>query len=124
MIIKRHIVATVAATAFAFTATTAAFAHAHLVRATPAAGGTVHDAPGEVVLRFNEKLETAFSTVVVRDAAGKQVDKADGQVDKADHTVMKVSLQPLTPGVYKVEWRALSTDTHKSNGDFAFTISQ
>lgn len=101
-----------------------ASAHAHLVRATPAAGGTVQTAPNEVTLRFNEKLENTFSSVTVRDAAGKQIDKGDPRVDKADRAVMRISLPPLSPGVYKVEWRALSTDTHKSNGDFTFQVGE
>jgi copper resistance protein C len=102
----------------------AALAHAHLVRAVPAVGGTVSTAPSEVTLRFNEKLERAFSSVVVRDAAGKQVDKGDGTVDKTDRTMMRVLLQPLEPGVYKVEWRAVSADTHKVNGDFTFIVGE
>jgi methionine-rich copper-binding protein CopC len=65
----------------------AAFAHAQLVRATPAVGGTVHEAPTAVTLRFSEKLEPKFSSVVVRDATGKQVDKGDSAVDKADRMV-------------------------------------
>ena len=84
----------------------AADAHAHLVRAIPAAGATLEAAPSEVTLRFNEKLERAFSSIVVRDATGKQVDKGEGSVDRADRTTMRVSLQPLQPGMYKVEWRA------------------
>ncbi|HWN51279.1 MAG TPA: copper resistance protein CopC, partial [Xanthobacteraceae bacterium] len=83
----------------------AAVAHANLVRAVPAAGGTVHAAPSEVTLRFSEKLEPKFSSVVVRDAAGKQVDKGESTVDKADRMVIRVLLPPLEPGVYKVEWR-------------------
>jgi methionine-rich copper-binding protein CopC len=102
----------------------AASAHAHLVRATPAVGGTVQNAPNEVMLRFNEKLENAFSSVAVRDAAGRQIDKGDAHVDKADRATMRISLPPLSPGVYKVEWRALSTDTHKSNGDFTFQVAE
>jgi copper resistance protein C len=102
----------------------AAFAHAHLVRATPAAGGAVPTAPSEVVLRFSEKLENVFSSVVVRDSTGKQIDKGDAHVDKGDHAVMKISLPPLSPGVYKVEWKALSTDTHKTNGDFTFQVGE
>ena len=103
----------------------AALAHAHLVRAVPAAGGTVSTTPSEVTLRFNEKLERAFSSVVVRDAAGKQVDKGDAAVDRNDRTIMRVMLQqPLEPGVYKVEWRAVSADTHKVNGDFTFTVGE
>jgi len=101
-----------------------ALAHAHLVRAVPAAGGTVQAAPSEVTLRFSEKLEPKFSSVVVRDAAGKQVDKGDPIVDKADRTVIRVLLPLLEPGVYKVEWRAVSTDTHKVDGDFTFKVGE
>ncbi len=110
--------------AMTLAATTAAMAHAHLVRATPAVGGTVSEAPKEIVLRFNEKLESSFSTVAVRDAAGKQVNKVDPQVDKADRFVLRASLPALSPGVYKVEWQVMSTDTHKVNGNFTFTVGQ
>jgi methionine-rich copper-binding protein CopC len=124
MTIGRSIFGLAAGAAVTLFAAAPAFAHAHLVRATPAAGGTVHEAPAEVLLRFNEKLESVFTSVVVRDSAGKQVDKGDSQVDKADRLVVRVSLTPLTPGVYKVEWRALSTDTHKVNGDFTFKVGE
>ena len=78
----------------------------------------------EVTIRFNEKLEPAFGSVVVRDSEGKQVDKGDGAVDKKDRLVLRVSLPPLMPGTYKVEWRAVGTDTHKVNGDFTFTVGE
>ena len=124
MTIARSMLALAAGAALPFLAIGAAFAHAHLVRATPAVGTTVHEAPTEVLLRFNEKLEPSFSSVVVRDPAGKQIDKADAQVDKADRLQMRVSLPPLTPGVYKVEWHVMSADTHKVNGNFSFTVGQ
>jgi methionine-rich copper-binding protein CopC len=100
-----------------------AFAHAHLVKAQPAAGGTLQEAPSEVTLRFNEKLEPKFSSIVVRNSAGKQVDKGDAAVD-ADRMVIRVPLPPLEPGVYKVEWHAMSADTHKVNGDFTFKVGK
>jgi methionine-rich copper-binding protein CopC len=124
MPIARSILALAAGAVVTLLATATAFAHAHLVRATPSAGGTIQAAPTEVLLRFSEKLESVFTLVVVRDSAGKQVDKADTQVDKADRFVTRVSLQPLTPGTYKVEWRALSTDTHKVNGNFTFVVGE
>jgi copper resistance protein C len=101
-----------------------AFAHAHLVRAAPAAGSAVKDAPAEVTLTFSEKLEPAFTTAIIRDATGKQVDKADARVDKTDRTTVRVSLPPLTPGVYTVEWRVMSADTHKTNGNFTFKVGE
>ena len=113
-----------AAAAMTLVPATGAFAHAHLVRATPAAGGTVREVPTEVLLRFNEKIESAFSSVVVRDSTGKQIDKNDAQVDKADRLQMRVSLPPLSPGTYKVEWRVMSADTHKVNGNFTFVVGE
>jgi copper resistance protein C len=121
----RTIIILAASTVLVLSGAVAAFAHAHLVRATPAAGGTVHTPPNEVTLRFNEKLEAAFSSVIVRDSAGKQVDKGDGAVDKADRTLMRVMLQqPIAPGVYKVEWKAMSADTHKIDGNFTFKVGE
>jgi methionine-rich copper-binding protein CopC len=105
--------------------TVSALAHAHLIRATPAVGGTVNTPPSEVTLRFSEKLEATFSSVVVRDSTGKQVDKGDGTVDKGDRTVMRVMLQqPMAPGVYKVEWKVMSADTHKIDGNFTFKVGE
>ena len=109
---------------FSLSGTFAAFAHTHLVRATPAVDGTIHTAPSEVTLRFSEKLESAFSSVVVRDSEGNQIDKGNAQLDKSDRRIMRVSLPPLAPGVYKVEWRAVSADTHKVEGDFTFRVGQ
>src|SRR5215472_16855745 len=120
----RHALFVTAASAALSLWAAAAFAHAHLVRATPAEGGTVKTAPAEVTLKFNERVEPAFSSAVIRDAGGKQVDKADAHVDKADRTVVRVSLPPLDPGVYTVEWRAMSSDTHKVNGNFTFRVGE
>jgi methionine-rich copper-binding protein CopC len=36
--------------------------------------------------------------------------------------VMRVSVKPLSAGIYKVNWRAVSTDTHKTEGSFAFSL--
>ena len=120
----RHIgIAALAAGALAVMASPA-FAHAHLVRAVPAEGGTVKEAPTEVVLSFSEKLEPAFSSAVVRDAAGKALDAAKARVDKADRTVVRVSVPPLAPGVYTVEWRVMSADTHRVNGSFNFRVGE
>jgi len=124
MTLHRIIIITVSSATLSLSGVVAAFAHAHLVRATPAEGGTVKSAPNEVTLKFNEKLESAFSSAVVRDSGGKQVDKADAHVDKADRTIVRVSLPPLDPGVYTVEWKAMSSDTHKINGNFTFRVGE
>ena len=120
----RTVVVLAASAILALSGGGAAFAHAQLSKAAPAAGGAVATAPSEIMLNFSEKLETAFSTVIVRDAVGKRMNKADAQVDKADRTIMRVALDPLTPGVYIVEWRALTADTHKTEGAFVFRVGE
>jgi methionine-rich copper-binding protein CopC len=124
MTLQRTIIITVASAALSLSGVVAAFAHAHLVRATPAEGSAVKSTPNEVTLKFNEKLEPVFSSAVIRDSAGKQVDKSDAHVDKVDRTVVRVSVPPLDPGVYTVEWRAMSSDSHKINGNFKFRVGE
>jgi copper resistance protein C len=120
----RAIVTVLASAVLALSGSSAAFAHAQLSKAAPPAGGAVSTAPAEVTLNFSEKLESSFSTVVVRDAVGKRVDKGEARVDKADRTVMRVSLEALMPGSYIVEWRALTADTHKTEGAFIFRVGE
>jgi methionine-rich copper-binding protein CopC len=120
----RAVFVALASAVLALSGSGAAFAHAQLSKAMPAAGGAVPMPPSEVTLNFTEKLEATFSTVIVRDAVGKRVNKADAQVDKADRTVMRVGLDPLMPGIYIVEWRALTADTHKTEGAFIFRVGE
>src|SRR5215831_17683367 len=125
MQIKRRIFTFAASAALIMGGAGAAWAHAELKQATPAVDGAVQTAPTEITLKFSERLEPAFTAVIVRNAVGKRVDKADGQIDKADRTVLRTSLQPsLSPGVYIVEWRALTTDTHRTEGAFIFRVGQ
>ena len=98
-------------------------AHPKLVSAEPTVDGTVSAAPNEVMLRFNERLEASFSSVVIRDADGKQVDKKDSKLDRSDRRILRVSVPALSPGLYKVEWHAMSADTHKVEGDFTFRVA-
>jgi methionine-rich copper-binding protein CopC len=37
---------------------------------------------------------------------------------------LHVALKPLSPGTYKVIWRVLSVDTHRTQGDFTFRVGQ
>ena len=37
---------------------------------------------------------------------------------------MHISLRPLPPGTYKVNWHVLSVDTHKTEGSYSFTVGR
>lgn len=100
----------------------AAHAHAFLERADPRVGSQVQAVPAEVKLWFNEPLEIAFSTLTVLDASGRRVDRADAHLDADNKALLRVSLPPLAPGAYTVHWRAVSVDTHVTQGEFVFRV--
>jgi len=97
-------------------------AHAFLERSDPSVGGKVHSAPAAVRIWFTEAIEPRFSSIQVFDATGKQVDKKDTHSDPSNRSLLQVSLPRLGPGTYKVVWRVVSVDTHRTNGDFTFEI--
>jgi methionine-rich copper-binding protein CopC len=109
-----------------------ALAHPQLVQTTPAAGSTV--APTDrIELRFSEPLVGKFtgaSLTATRMMMGGQMmdhEMAIGGVKAAvsptDRKVLVVTLrQRLTPGEYRLDWHAVSTDTHKVKGQLAFTV--
>jgi methionine-rich copper-binding protein CopC len=100
-----------------------AFAHAHLQRAAPPVGGTVRKAPERVELWFSERLEPSLSRLEVQDASGQRVDKNDAHAAPDDARHLVASVPSLAPGKYKVVWRAVSVDSHVTEGDFTFTIA-
>jgi copper transport protein len=100
-----------------------ALAHAELVTSSPGAGEVVAEPPAELVLLFNEPLESGFSAVDVADAAGVSVVADAGTVDASDDHQLHVELPPLEDGVYTVTWRSLSAaDGHDASGFFSFGV--
>jgi methionine-rich copper-binding protein CopC len=101
-----------------------ASAHALLKQATPAVGGTVATSPSEIRIKFSEGVEPRFSSIAVATAAGAPAPIGKPSVDPADASVLIAPVaQPLKPGVYKVTWHVVSTDTHKTQGSFEFTVA-
>jgi methionine-rich copper-binding protein CopC len=95
-------------------------AHVALKQSSPAVGGTVVTAPPAVTLTFSEPIEAAFSGATVVNASGQRFDT--GARTGASRTELQISLKPLPPGTYKVNWHVLSVDTHKTQGSFSFTV--
>jgi methionine-rich copper-binding protein CopC len=112
----RFVVATFLAMALG---TAVAQAHAFLDHTSPLVGSTVAAPPHEVSLTFTQNLEPAFSTVSVTDSSGAQVSEGKAQVSG---NTMRLGLKSIGPGSYKVNWHALSVDTHSTQGSFAFHV--
>lgn len=107
---------------------TAALAHPKLVSSTPADKAEVA-APAKVELHFSETLMPQFSGANL---------VMTGMPGMADHAPMKIAAkvsggedgktmivtptQPLPAGSYRVDWRAVSSDTHNVHGAITFQV--
>jgi copper resistance protein C len=101
-------------------APTATVAHSILLDAAPAAGAHV-SAPRQVALRFNNRVEKALCALQLVAPGGETrplAITADGAVDR-----LAAPLPALAPGVYRLEWRVLSTDGHVVSGGYSFTVT-
>jgi copper resistance protein C len=116
-------VAALAVLATAILVAPGASAHAFLDRASPAVGSSVPSPPAAVTMWFTQQLAPAFTTAMVTDQSGNSVDSGAAQVDPKDPTELRVPLKPLPPGTYTVTWRALSVDTHTTQGHFNFEVA-
>jgi hypothetical protein len=101
----------------------AAHAHAFLDHADPRVGNTVKSPPRAVALWFTQNLESAFSTIEVRDANGAEMNAGKASVDASDRKLLRVPVKALPAGTYMVKWHVLSVDTHTTEGNFIFHVA-
>ena len=96
-------------------------AHAFLLKSDPAVGATVSDLK-TLRLEFSEAIELGFSGIDLATASG--VALALNGVHFADeaHKVLVAGLPMLTAGAYRVRWHVVSVDTHRTEGEFGFTV--
>lgn len=99
-----------------------AWGHAFPLRSEPRVGRTTATSPPDVKIWFDGELEPAFSTIAVYNSAKQRVDKGNGRVSPSDATILEVDLPPLPSGTYRVYWSVVAKDTHRTEGDFPFTI--
>jgi methionine-rich copper-binding protein CopC len=100
-----------------------AYAHPQLQSAEPAAGGKT-TSPKQIKIMFNENVMVQFSGVELKDQAGKVIPTGKATVDSANKKQLVVPVnEPLSPGDYKVEWHAVSDDTHRVKGSYSFSVA-
>jgi methionine-rich copper-binding protein CopC len=101
-----------------------AFAHAELRSSAPQKDAVLKAAPAEIAIEFSEEVNPTLSHIVVKDAAGRRVDKKDGHVAADDPKHFSVDLEPLAAGEYEVSWTSVAAeDGHKLSGTFRFKVA-
>lgn len=128
----------------------AAAAHSSLKSSTPENGSTLAEAPSEVTLEMKEAVEVRFSIFKVypletspelsrreltaaaealieevlelRDDDEARVDTGVVTEERTTPTITLSLREDLEPGSYLVMWRALSIDSHTTEGFIIFTF--
>ena len=109
------------------------FAHGSLLRAAPAADTQVAKRPSEIRLWFSESVEHHFSRITVhratRDAATGNLqlqDRVDAGLVEGPRVTRELAVklpETLAPGLYLVQWKILSIDSHRTTGKFTLTYA-
>lgn len=99
-----------------------ASAHAHLLQATPDNGQQLNQAPNEIKLMFNERLQPELYYIKVYDSKGHIVSQKTKM--SADHTTLSTKLKTIPKGIYTVNYHIISADTHPVESSYLFSFGQ
>ena len=98
-----------------------ASAHAQLVATDPVAGAVLEEAPEQVTVTFNERVNARPDAVRVFDGSGARVDTGD--LTRADGgKALRVDLPDLDDGGYVVTYRVVSDDGHPITGGVTWRV--
>ncbi|MFI0448860.1 copper resistance protein CopC [Actinomadura sp. 6N118] len=99
---------------------TSADAHAELKSITPEHKSVQTASPNQVVLTFNQPVNSRFTVIRVTGPGGARTDSGSALVGRE---VVRQGLMPLTkPGTYQVAYRTVSVDGHVISGAREFTF--
>lgn len=99
------------------------WAHAYLVKATPAKRAMLNHAPSKIQLWFNERLEAQYSSLTLTDDKGKPVETGTPVVSAEDPKLLSATVKSLPPGRYRIQYRVLSVDGHIVKDQYSFTVN-
>jgi copper resistance protein C len=100
--------------------TTPLWAHAVLMQSKPAYNSSVNGPNIPIWLRFNVRVDGKRSRLTLVSSDGKSVDLPAPKQTAPD--ILETEATGVKPGAYKLQWRALASDGHMSNGEVDFTV--
>jgi copper transport protein len=101
----------------------AASAHSTLVETEPPRDRVVEHSPKEVVLHFDEPVETALGSIIVYDGEGERVDAGEIMRPRPESVAVAIEGE-LERGTYTVAWRVISADSDPINGAWVFHVQE
>ena len=98
--------------------------HTHVKSSNPAKDSVVHSSPKVVEIQFSENLETAMSTIEVKNSKTKEIVSEKKEDSNSSQKELKTNLKNLKneKALYQVSWKAVSKDGHTMKGSYDFTF--
>lgn len=96
------------------------WAHAVLMQSKPAMNSSIKGPDVPIWLRFNVRVDGKRSRLQLVTPDGSTI-----PVDAPKQTapdILESHATGLKPGTYKLQWKALASDGHMSNGEVDFTV--
>ncbi|MDF2668900.1 MAG: hypothetical protein K0R67_1206 [Paenibacillus sp.] len=100
-----------------------ASAHAILVKAEPEPNTRLQEQPEQIVLSFNERLESELFYIKVFDEIGRQVAKEKAVLSQ-DQKILTLQLPELEDGRFTVSYHVVSADGHPIEGAYVIVVGQ
>jgi len=120
---RRRFVATVLAALALLATPLLLYAHAHLLRSSPAADSRLDAPPKSLTLWFSEQPEVRFTSIQLVDTAGAPVSLGAVAALVADPSAVTVPVSGrLSRGRYTLIWRTAAADGHATSGRFSFSV--
>ena len=81
--------------------------------------------PDKVTITFTERPEVKASSIKVLNPNNERIDSNDLKIADSDKTLsVSIDKTKITPGIYTVNWAALSKDDgHITKGSYVFTVN-
>jgi copper resistance protein C len=98
----------------------ALYAHAILVRSTPAAHAVVSGSALAIELHFNSRIDGGRSKLVLNAPDGKEVSL--GRLGQPAPDTLISAAPHLVSGAYALHWIVLASDGHISRGEILFMV--
>ena len=114
------------AAALALSVPSVALAHVDLVSAAPAAN-RVAKGVTRITLTFSERVMPRLSGATVTmtsmpGMSGHTMPITNLTAAVSDKTLTLTSPRPLAAGTYRVDWHAVTSDTHREAGSYSFSV--
>lgn len=98
-----------------------AVAHPTIVKVTPGAN-SAGSAPSEIRILFSEAVMAPLSGIMIMSADGRHIATAKARVEQGGRELIVAVTGPMAKGGYQVHWHVVSSDTHRVEGKYAFTV--